>query len=462
MADYDANGNPIQLTKKYYDENGNPLDLTKSLAAQNAEKQFVQMGNSGTKKPDAPGWLRENAPNLFPLIGGIVGSELGPLGTVAGSGIGAGVKQFLFPQGNTPEDAITNMGIDTGINSIPFDKLLSVLPAIGKGNIMARGLLKLFPPSIDADTARILEKNSNLPLTYSQATGNESAASMENALARPKVQGIRQQQNALNMKDVKKVYKSQADILDLGAQKAQARFQGIQDIYDVLQQTQGQDAADEYYRSQITPEFRSLRNLTSSNTATYKGVAARALNDAKNAERFITATGDRETMEDLAFNKLVKMGEDPATGQFDSAKVLNELKQNDDLYKVAIRSQPRTNFIELMKRIEATKPTGTNPMLNTTLRWGEAGLALDIGKETLDAISGNPKGIFNAAKGLVLALPAKAIAKMMTNPQTARTALALTRTQAGTPTANFLTKSLINGAGRAGIDLFNPSEPSTP
>lgn len=480
----DVNGKPVE-TRQFFDVNGKPLDLSKSPYVNRPQASPREIQDLKDSKPlpvsqstligrEVPGILTTMGAMGGGVVGGFPGAVVGATG---GSALGEYLKNKVGGMGEkstNPYDATFNVILRAGENLIPegLSGVLSAVRGVASDSGKAAILSKIFknqatPEEIQA-MRETVQAHPDYPFNYSQVSKNPSAASFETSLSNGPSRINLTSQNKTNLKDLSQFQKPMSNTLDSAASKNSDLFDSVSTKYDNLYKVDPK-SADKYLKEQFATKFNTQEaslinalNKSDRNSSTYKGVASLALNDAKNAERFIAATGDRQTMADLALNKLAKIGTNNDTGVIDPGKILNELRQNDDLYKIAIPSQVRSNFAELVKRIDVNQPTISSNLTNSVLRRGESGLILSLPIDVALAATGHVstgEAVVGAGTAIGMKIGLSSIAKLMTNPQVARAALELTRTPVGTPRATLLSNIFVKGALKAGINLSTPEDP---
>jgi len=179
---------------------------------------------------------------------------------------------------------------------------------------------------------------------------------------------------------------------------------------------------------------------------TYKQIANTALSDLTHVRNFTLATGEPKNIEQLAINKLVTNGFKVSDGTLDTKYILNELGgKNSEIYKEAIDPKTLGSFKQAMTEIENQK--AGHGVSDAMLRWSNGHLLWTVPMALGGLAEGTGlghivSGLGAASTGMVVTN--KVLAKLMSDPTTAKLAVAAMRTGTSTPQAGLISQILTN------------------
>ncbi len=325
------------------------------------------------------------------------GSFLGPGGTLVGTGISQMMKRAkpeIFGEQPQGMDAAANAGKELILNNL----LPSVLGKLG-GLALKTDMQGIGPT--------IASKLSNFPAVREGA-----------------VKQITQQLN-------KRVF-PESGIIEQGGENAKAIFGDSPHLFS--QNKIGQRLAN------MQDEFTNLAT-DPVRTQEYNEIKNMMFKDKIHVQNAKLVAGPEFT-NDLAVNKLLTGGGNPAEGTIDAARVLKELGgKNKEIYQEAMNPasyDSMKGLLETMAGLEKKNITDTVlSFSNRRLLWNVAGGA------GLGTLFGHP--LEGAAAGIAAEAPVitnMMLTKIMKNPETAKLVTLALTTPAKAPQAGILNKAL--------------------
>jgi len=203
-------------------------------------------------------------------------------------------------------------------------------------------------------------------------------------------------------------------------------------------------AAQSYWKQlseKLDPKLaKQLINEGMNPQTTFKNLAAQAMNDPKKTQQLINIVGNRKVASDLFNSNLMKKAFNPTTGEFNPSAGLKYLADRDEVAKVAIPSNIRTNAQRFLKVAEMVKPFAEHSGAKLRLMTG-GGLLL---ASTPALINGDiPQSAKYGSIVLGGALGGNLIGKILMNPTNARVAAGLLKAEPLSRVADIGTKSIL-------------------
>ena len=428
----DANGNPIQMNslppptsnsqeasdtlppkgkKKYTDINGNPIDMSRGFVSPPSGNRTVPLAPISDVAPYGTRFLANSLPALGATLAAPEGMGVGSIATGAlGAGLGSFVKrglQAISPKwfGEPPGDTTGDM-IDTATDAVGA----GVLPPVLTSGLNTA--IKVATKGPAETISKVLASRLFRNTTPVQNAVSQDIESGVGRLTTPDPMAI--ETAAQNVRDntgvsVAEKYKEGS----IGADLAQVPYQADQ----------------------------KLRGIS------FKKISDRALSDVQQVRNFKLATGEADTIDQLAANRALKQGWSKA-GKFDPDAVLAELNdgKNSDVYGEALKSGTKQNlqeFLETAKDMQGDSTSGGHliSMIKRAPVLALPGMAL--GSAAGGALGHGFIGATVGA-GMGITLGESAISKLMANPEIAKLTIQAMKTSSSTQQAGIMSKVILN------------------
>lgn len=450
---YDASGQPLDSitvpVKQYFDAGGAPLDEVKKLTPAEQITNRVAIRRASSTRGQLPegksmletmaNSLAEPAVQTLPMVG----SEYGPIGT----GIGSFVKnrlQSMLPNvfGQPSQTPFVDAGKDLLFNNaIPGALGGAMNLATAPKETIARMIAKKFPFT---NWSPIADSSLAVRRGVAESTiGNLTQGA--GSLIQPETQIIESAAGAAGG-----VQKGLANDIST----AQGKIAPPSKLLDANgnpigggpQTSPELEAAQEAYKNTFGSKNRVGQALLRLNqeadkggeaaAQAYKNISNTALSDVTHVRNFKLATGEDNTISQLATQEL--LGPGTRNGNIDPDAVLGKLKGvKNEIYQEALTPEGYSKVSDLLNAIKTVKTTEPKT-INAVIPYGKR---LAIGALTSPIIGWG--GGTTIAGSLVLG--EMALRRVMSTPQMAELVTQALKTPASAPEASLLTKSLLQG-----------------
>jgi hypothetical protein len=400
------------------------------------------------------------APVALSMLGSMGTSGIpAVLGAAAGGGIGGAIQHSSEGPGGMIGGALENGLSMGGLEGV------GQLAQLGIKGVAS----KLFTKYSDAGRTQALQQ---LPEDYpgvsvSQATNSPAANVLEQLGASKDKAALIQKQKTYVNKIGSGLLKNDPElIVQQASDQVKQNSPGFIDSYTNAVKN-GKTADFEQYQDGLIDKSNKADSKVAQQLLahgvdpdmTYRTIMNNALGSVEQARNFINATGDRESLSQLALRKIGETGTDVTSREFSASKALNELADpsKQDIYKTALGSQGYSNAKRLFNSLSAVEesPTNVHPYMQYGFMVKAGHMALSVGPALLGALTEGHTGAMTGLGSSAMLLGVeKYLGKTLTNPTVARAMYEGTKMPVTAPASTVTSRIVLQGLkGATGLML---------